>query len=52
MRHISFLTVLQIYGGQNVNLKNTQGLFLTSKEVGLEVNPEKSKYTTDGALGV
>lgn len=33
-------------------LKNTKGLFLTSKEVGLEVNPKKSKYTTDGALGV
>ena len=46
MRCISFLSV------QNMTLKNTEGLFLTSKEVGLEVNFEKTKFKTDGALRV
>lgn len=52
MRRISFSSVLLIYIGQNMTLKSTQGLFLTSKEVGLEVNSEKTKYTSDGALRV
>jgi hypothetical protein len=52
MRRISLLSELLIYSGQNMTLKNTQGLFLTSKEVGLEINSEKIKYTTDGALRV
>ena len=52
MRRISFLSVLLIYSGHNVTLKITQGLFLTSKEVGLEINSEETKYTTDGALRV
>ena len=34
------------------DLKNTQGLFLTSKELGLELHSEKTKCTTDGALRV
>jgi hypothetical protein len=31
--------------GENINtIKNTEGLLDASKEVGLEVNPEKTKY--------
>jgi hypothetical protein len=52
MRRISFLSVLLIYIGQNMALKNTEGLFLTSKQVGLEVTSEKTKYKSDEALRV
>jgi hypothetical protein len=53
MRQIHVLSVPLIFSGKNMNLgKSTEGLFLTSKEVDLEVNSGKAKYMFDGAVRV